>query len=466
MLRSRSCLFASALLWACSSTDDSRDAAMSPVVPSNTAVSPAVTPGGTAVQPPVAPGSGTTAVQPVPVAPVTPPTPVDSTTVAPNQPVTPGVDPAVQPTVQPPAVQPTGTTDTTSVAPDTTGSTEPDTTTTQDTTLGDTSDVDTSADATNTDSMSTTSDDTTDDPGPAPMMRTECPEAPPAETKDPAASLELAISKDEYEQMLDRQEPFVGTRSTLPWHMYTPEQAAGAPSEQFPLLVVLHGGYGGQVIDGHIRVDVAQYLLGSANGLLTEANRQAYPTFIIAPQCRMAGFEAADAGLVPGEEACNFGGNEWASAGGANFYISDQPSVSGGTALELIQQVIDTYPIDPSRVYITGNSMGGGGTWEFAQRHPELFAAALPVSGHTPNLEQLKSIANAKLPVWAFGGKNDFKNPYTDTLAAVEYINRNGGCAWLTTYSNAAHDDDLWSSPYLEPGLWPWLFAQRNPSAL
>lgn len=281
--------------------------------------------------------------------------------------------------------------------------------------------------------------------------RTECPAAPPAEEKAPAQDRALAVSKDEYAQLIAAQEPFQGTRGTLPWHMYTPQQAEADPAARFPLLVVLHGGYGREVEDGNIMVDVAQYLLGSANGLLTDANRDAYPAFILLPHCRVA-------------DGCDFGSNEWASSGGANFQVLPEPSVSGGTALELIEYVLDTYAVDASRVYLTGNSMGGGGTWEFAQRRPELFAAVLPVSGHTPNQQQLSTIAEAKLPVWAFGAQNDYTNPYTDTVSAINALQEAGGCAWLTTYQNAGHDDALWSSPYLEPQLWPWLFTQSNPS--
>lgn len=251
--------------------------------------------------------------------------------------------------------------------------------------------------------------------------------------------------------MLERHEPFEGSRGSLPWHMYVPDQAKAATNQRFPLLVVLHGGYGREVEDGNILVDVAQYLLGSANGLLTESNRETYPAYILLPHCRVS-------------EGCNFGSNEWASTGGANFQVQAQPSVAGATALELLDHVIQTFAVDTSRIYLTGNSMGGGGTWEFAQRHPELFAAILPVSGHTPNLSLLSSIIDAKLPVWAFGAENDYTNPYTDTVNAINRITEGGGCAWLTTYAGAGHDDALWSSPYLETGLWPWLFAQTNPS--
>ncbi|HEY6724894.1 MAG TPA: dienelactone hydrolase family protein [Polyangiaceae bacterium] len=282
--------------------------------------------------------------------------------------------------------------------------------------------------------------------------RTECPAAPPATQKAPATDRSLAVSKEDYAAMLTQETPFEGTRGQLPWHSYTPAQAGENPDERFPLLVVLHGGYGREVTDGNILVDVAQYLLGSQNGLLTEANRSEFPTYIVFPHCRV-------------EEGCAFGSNEWASAGGAHYQVGDQPSVAGGTALELVEHVIETRSVDPSRVYLTGNSMGGGGTWEFASRRPELFAAVLPVSGHPPALEFLTPIAQAKLPVWAFGGENDSTNPYADTVEAIDTIASADGCSWLTTYTATGHDDALWSSPYLEPELWSWLFAQSNSSA-
>ncbi len=282
-----------------------------------------------------------------------------------------------------------------------------------------------------------------------PTPRTECPTAPPAAAKPAASDRSLAVSKDAYAALLTQEPPFVGTRGELPWHLYAPPSE---PDTLYPLLLVLHGGYGREVTDGNIMVDVAQYVLGSQNGLLTESHRSTYPTYIVLPHCRV-------------DEGCTFGTNEWSSEGGAHFEVKSEPSVAGGTALELVEHVIENYPVDPTRVYVTGNSMGGGGTWDFISRRPELFAAAMPVSGHPPADEFLAPIAQAKLPVWAFGGENDTSNPYADTVNAVSVIDAAGGCAWLTTYTSTGHDDGLWSSPYLEPEVWPWLFAQTNSSA-
>ncbi len=290
------------------------------------------------------------------------------------------------------------------------------------------------------------------DPGTGPTPRTSCPTAPPATEKAAASDRSLAVSKTDYAQLLTQETPFQGTRGSLPWHLYTPAQAEQDQATHFPLIVVLHGGYGREVTDGNIMVDVAQYLLGSQNGLLTESNRATYPSYIVFPHCRV-------------EEGCDFGTNEWGAEGGADFEVKSEPSVAGGTAIELIEHVIATYNVDPTRVYLTGNSMGGGGTWDFISRRPELFAAALPVSGHTPASTFLTPIAEAKLPVWAFGGENDSTNPYADTVSAISTLETAGGCAWLTTYTGTGHDDGLWSSPYLEPEIWPWLFAQTNSSA-
>lgn len=244
---------------------------------------------------------------------------------------------------------------------------------------------------------------------------------------------------------------------TIPWALHEPEQALLNPEQKFPMLVVLHGGYGRDedgVVDGHIRVDVAPYILGSDNALLNDENREAYPTYVLLPHCS----------LQNDDGPCAFGANEWGSGGGANFAVADEPSRSGKAAIELIEHMIEHYNVDPARIYVTGNSMGGGGTWDFIVRRPDLFAAAVPVSGHVPGEQYLDRLAQSKLPVWAFTADQDYTNSHFDTDKAIMHLQNNSGCAWQTEYTGAGHDDDLWRSPYLEPGLWPWLFEQRIPS--
>jgi len=322
-------------------------------------------------------------------------------------------------------------------------------------TSSDGSDASTTSPGTTTTVEETTggADETGSDAEGALAMRTQCPEAPPAgPIADPVQDVyNLTVPRETYVPLFQQMEPFQGSRGTLPWHIYEPEQASANPDDRFPLLVVLHGGRGRELADGNLSVDVLPYLVGSSNGLLTDAHRQQYPVYILAPHCIE-------------DEGCVFGTNEWASVGGAFYQVQPEPSVAGGTALELIEHVAETYAVDRTRIYVTGNSMGGGGTWEFVQRRPDLFAAGVTVSGHVPSLSDLDVLAASKVPVWAFTGADDNVNSDEDTDQAVAHLTSQGGCAWITKYANTGHVDVLWANPYLDAGLWPWLFAQKIPT--
>ncbi len=285
------------------------------------------------------------------------------------------------------------------------------------------------------------------------VERTDCPAAPPemADVTPPPFG-DLEVPKEVYSAMLERQEPFAGSRIELPWHLYTPEQASSGGSELFPVIISLHGGYGRGDEDFHILHDGVPFMLGSTNGLLTEENRAKYPAYIVIPHC----VESA---------GCQFYGNEWASSGGANFQVQAEPSRYGSALIELIEHVVETYQVDPARIYVTGVSMGGGGTWELVQRRPDLIAAAFPQAGHTPAQQFLDDIAASKVPVWAFSSTGDNVNSWRDTDSAVEHISSQGGCAWVTKFENIEHSHLLWQRAFLEPGLWPWVFAQKQPRA-
>lgn len=126
--------------------------------------------------------------------------------------------------------------------------------------------------------------------------------------------------------------------------MYTPSQATSS-DELFPLVVSLHGGYGREGDDYHITQDGAPYMLASSTGLFLPENKEKYPTFIIFPHCL--------------QSVCQFYSNEWSSGGGAFFNVANEPSSNGSAMIEIIEHMIEEYPIDPARVYVTGVSMGG-----------------------------------------------------------------------------------------------------------
>ena len=118
--------------------------------------------------------------------------------------------------------------------------------------------------------------------------------------------------------------------------------------------------------------------------------------------------------------------------------------------------------VDPDRIYVTGISMGGYGTWALAALQPERFAAAAPVCGGGSGVATAVRVRD--LPIWAFHGEADPVVPVEESQRIVDAIERFGGTkAKLTTYPGVGHDS--WTQTYEDPKLWEWLFAQRRGGA-
>jgi predicted peptidase len=115
------------------------------------------------------------------------------------------------------------------------------------------------------------------------------------------------------------------------------------------------------------------------------------------------------------------------------------------------------YRIDKDRVYLTGLSMGGYGTWALAAAHPEKFAAIAPICGGGNPAEAAKL---ARLPIWVFHGAKDPTVPIERSKEMVEAIKAAGGDAKFTIYPEAGHDS--WTETYNNPELYQWLLAQKR----
>ncbi|MFC5404739.1 prolyl oligopeptidase family serine peptidase [Cohnella soli] len=119
--------------------------------------------------------------------------------------------------------------------------------------------------------------------------------------------------------------------------------------------------------------------------------------------------------------------------------------------IALIDEMMSNYSVDPTRVYLTGISMGGYGAWDLATKYPERFAAIMPLcGGGTPE----KASVLAKLPVWAFHGAKDEIVPLQETLNMVEALKQCGGNVKLTVFPDAGHD---LTDTYNDPMLYEWL---------
>jgi poly(3-hydroxybutyrate) depolymerase len=150
--------------------------------------------------------------------------------------------------------------------------------------------------------------------------------------------------------------------------------------------------------------------------------------------------------------------------GGLPFIVVAPQNPRGGwevSALDaLLDDILKRYRIDAERVYLTGESMGGYGTWAFAAAHPERFAAIAPIcgGGDPAWADRLRGV-----PTWAFHGAEDRVVLPEESRKMVAAIRRAGGDARLTTYGDIGHD--AWTATFADPGLYAWLLAHRRRAA-
>ncbi|MBN1466221.1 T9SS type A sorting domain-containing protein [candidate division KSB1 bacterium] len=256
-----------------------------------------------------------------------------------------------------------------------------------------------------------------------------------------------------------RQHTFAG--ATLPYRLCQPDFYDSTRS--YPLVLALHGvGECGSDNQSHINVHRL------ATSWADSANQKKYPCFVVAPQC------PAD--------------NRWVDADWApGFHRISQVPVSNEVlaVMDLIDSLIEEFPVDTNRLYITGLSMGGQGTWDILARYPRKFAAAVPMSGGG---DSTRALQMKHIPMWIFHGQVDNTVPVTASrqmvtafehqgLTAVYTHCREGDCTGLsddeiaaavangarllyTEWKGAAHV--MWAQSYDYPYLFPWVFAQSK----
>lgn len=122
----------------------------------------------------------------------------------------------------------------------------------------------------------------------------------------------------------------------------------------------------------------------------------------------------------------------------------------------LLDDVVARYKVDQKRIYLTGLSMGGGGTWFLAGRYPERFAAIAPICGSGMRwlAEQI-----APLPVWVFHGDADTVVPIARSEEMVETLRQVGGNPRFTVYPGVDHNS--WDLTYANPELYTWFLEHQ-----
>jgi predicted peptidase len=218
----------------------------------------------------------------------------------------------------------------------------------------------------------------------------------------------------------------------MPYRLYRPKVERG---KKYPLVLFLHGS-GGSGTDNEGQLQRANWF-GSLVWALPE-NQAKHPCFILAPQSDV---NWPPVKLVPGR------------------LPEILPGLGAGCrqAAEIVEALMKKEPIDRARIYVTGHSMGGAGTWNMVEMRPDLFAAGVPVAGGA----YLPDVKNAaKVAVWVFHGEKDDVEPVSSSREAVAALQAAGGEPLLTVYPDVEHNSFMWA--YTEPALVEWLFAQKK----
>ena len=219
---------------------------------------------------------------------------------------------------------------------------------------------------------------------------------------------------------------------TMPYRLFRP-----ATRTKVPLVVYLHGS-GGSGDDNERQLQLGN-TFGTRVWLLPE-NQRDFPCYVVVPQTDRgwvhydpASFDQGVAKMIPGlGEGCRL-------------------------ALEVVDKLLRELPIDERRIYVTGQSMGGGGVWNLTAHRKRTFAAAVPLCASITLDDPVQS---AETPLWAFHGDSDGTVPVATSRDRVAALRRAGAKPLYTEYSGVDHE--VWQWAYTEPQLVKWLFAQRH----
>lgn len=211
-------------------------------------------------------------------------------------------------------------------------------------------------------------------------------------------------------QIQTKQKAKIVRKTTLHYLLWIPPDYKKEKAKTYPLLIFLHGsGERGDSLD----------LVKMHGPPSFIENRPDFPFITVSPQCPK--------------------GMRW----------------NPEDLQVMLLQIEHKYHIDASRIYLTGLSMGGFGTWTWACNYPDQFAAIAPVCGGG-DIQFAGALKNT--PVWAFHGEADPVVPVKRTIEMIEAVNAKGGSARMTIYPGIGHDS--WVNAYNDPELYKWFLEQ------
>lgn len=204
------------------------------------------------------------------------------------------------------------------------------------------------------------------------------------------------------------------------------------PTQKYPLVIFLHGA--GERGDDNL----AQLKHGMAD-FCQAARREKYRCYVLAPQC---------------PEDQKWVDIDWTTDG---VKMPDEASPSMKLTLAVVDSMLQDAAIDKNRIYVTGLSMGGYGTWDALARRPNFFAAAIPIcgGGDPATAPKIKHI-----PISCFHGDQDTAVVVEKSRDMIAALKKAGGQPVYTEYPGVGHDS--WSKTYANDETYVWLFGQRR----
>ena len=202
---------------------------------------------------------------------------------------------------------------------------------------------------------------------------------------------------------------------------------------KYPLVIFLHGS-------GERGNDNEAQLKWGAQNFADDRAMIMHPAIVIVPQC-----------------PANMQWSNFTRGQGTLLTLKPTPSKPMELLMELIRQSIKNLPVDTNRIYITGLSMGGYGTYDAIERYPQLFAAAVPVCGGG---DVSRAATVAHIPIWIFLGAEDPAVNPLYSLEMLKALTKAGAHPGFTQYPQVGHFS--WLGAYSDPLMMEWLFRQHK----
>ena len=233
---------------------------------------------------------------------------------------------------------------------------------------------------------------------------------------------------------LFKKNKFIIENDTLNYRILKPLNYQS--NKKYPVHLFLHG-IGERGNDNHSQ------LKHGANLFLKKENRENFNSWVIFPQCTKD--------------------NRWdnLSSGLSIINLNNgtiKPSKSLGLVISLMDYFVKKKQVNKEKIYVTGLSMGGMGTFEILIRRPNMFAAATPICGD--GVPELVKLFAKKVPVWIFHGSDDKTVSPKNSLKMAEAILDSGGSPKLTLYENVGHDS--WNNAFAEKNFLKWIHSKSK----